>query len=484
MVGRVHEARSGCVPCLRRLAKVHRPRWWWRASRDREDDPVGGGRADGQRLPGVCRCGEPRRNPCWPTRACCRRWARSETGWARCPKPRPPLFLWHLGWGPAAAPSDRFLVGAGALSLLAAEAERAPVLVLVDDLQWIDRETVAALGFAAGRLRDDRCASSGPPRRGSISPELVARMPVLTLSGLSGTDARALVPERLADRVARAVRRGHQWQSARRLSRSRAGSAPPSGWGPRRCPLRPVGDRLGGVYPQQLTGLSAPAWRAVLLSALNRSGTAATVAASLAQEGLDVAAALDEAQDQGVLARHGAEWLRHPLLRTAVLARATSAQQRSAHRALAEVPRSTRSRRGDLAPSRSRRRPGPSARAGSGAGRRPQPDPEGVRRRLGRNGARRAARERRSADRRADGDGRSGRSSPARGSRHRSARGSRAGRLGPAPAKGRAQFRLGMLEEYTGSVPGPSNCSPRRRSGSTGGTAPGPSPSWRWPGTG
>jgi hypothetical protein len=62
------------------------------------------------------------------------------------------------------------------------------------------------------------------------------------------------------------------------------------------------------------------------------------VAAALVQEGVDAAAALDEAQDHGVLVRHGAEiGFRHPLLRTAVLSLATSAQQRSAHRALADV---------------------------------------------------------------------------------------------------------------------------------------------------
>jgi hypothetical protein len=45
---------------------------------------------------------------------------------------------------------------------------------------------------------------------------------------------------------------------------------------------------------------------------------------------------LDEAQDQGVLVRQGGEiGFRHPLLRTSVLACATSAEQRSAHRALA-----------------------------------------------------------------------------------------------------------------------------------------------------
>jgi DNA-binding NarL/FixJ family response regulator len=84
--------------------------------------------------------------------------------------------------------------------------------------------------------------------------------------------------------------------------------------------------------------LSAPAWRAVLLSALNRSGTSATVAAALVREGVDVAAALDEAQNHGVLVRQGADiGFRHPLLRTSVMALAPSAQQRSAHRVLADV---------------------------------------------------------------------------------------------------------------------------------------------------
>ena len=243
-----------------------------------------------------------------------------------------------LGWGPAAAPSERFLVAAAVLSLLAAESERAPVLVLVDDLQWVDRESAAALGFAARRLREDPVCFVWAARSGSISPEFVQGMPVLRLAGLARADALALVPDRLADGVVERLvddTGGNPLgilEIARHLTDAqRVGAAP--------LPIAlPVGDRLGVVYEQQLTGLSAPARRAVLLSALNRSGTSATVAAALVREGVDVAAALDEAQDHGVLVRHGAEiGFRHPLLRTSVLAVATSAQQRSAHRGLADV---------------------------------------------------------------------------------------------------------------------------------------------------
>lgn len=243
-----------------------------------------------------------------------------------------------LGWGPAAARSERFLVGAAVLSLLAAQAEQAPLLMLVDDLQWVDQESAAALGFAARRLRDDPVCFLWAARSGSIPPQFVEGMPSLTLAGLSATDARALVPEQLADSVVELLANSTGGnplgilEIASRLSDAqRVGAAP--------LPhALPVGDRLGVVYAEQLEGLSAPAWQAVLLAALNRSGTSAAVAAVMAREGLDVGAALDEALDRRVLVRHGADLrFRHPLLRTAVLALATSAQQRSAHRGLAEV---------------------------------------------------------------------------------------------------------------------------------------------------
>ncbi len=243
-----------------------------------------------------------------------------------------------LGWGPTADASERFLVAGAVLSMLAAESERAPVLVLVDDLQWVDRESAAALGFAARRLREDPVCFVWAARSGSNSSEFVQGMPVLTLAGLAPADALALLPDRLADGVVERLvddTGGNPLgilEIARRLTAAqRVGAAPLPN-------ALPVGDRLGVVYAQQLTGLSAPALSAVLLSALNRSGTSATVAAALVREGVDVAAALDEAQDHGVLVRHGGEiGFRHPLLRTSVLALASAAQQRSAHRVLADV---------------------------------------------------------------------------------------------------------------------------------------------------
>jgi hypothetical protein len=50
------------------------------------------------------------------------------------------------------APPDRFLVGVAVISLLSDSAEAQPLVCLVDDAQWIDRESSQVLGFVARRL--------------------------------------------------------------------------------------------------------------------------------------------------------------------------------------------------------------------------------------------------------------------------------------------------------------------------------------------
>lgn len=76
--------------------------------------------------------------------------------------------------------ANRFLISAGLLSLLADLAEDTPLLLVVDDLQWLDQGSVEALLFAARRF-------------------VAAPIAVVDLSGLVAPDAARLLDDHAPD---------------------------------------------------------------------------------------------------------------------------------------------------------------------------------------------------------------------------------------------------------------------------------------------
>jgi DNA-binding CsgD family transcriptional regulator/tetratricopeptide (TPR) repeat protein len=240
-----------------------------------------------------------------------------------------------LGWGDADAAGDRFLVGAGTLMLLARAAERGPVLVLVDDLQWVDRESAQALLFAARRLSADAVALLFAARADVPLPVAADGVERLMVGGLSAAEAEELldgVTKNVVDRL-RAATGGNPLAMLETVAR--LNPAQRVGAGPLPEPL-PVGDRLERDYARLLAGLTPAAWRSVLLLAASHDEAEAPVVDALAAAGLDAEAALDEAQAHGVIDMSGGRvTFRHPLLRSAAWSVATAAQRRDAHRALA-----------------------------------------------------------------------------------------------------------------------------------------------------
>jgi predicted ATPase len=64
----------------------------------------------------------------------------------------------RAAFGEAEGDGDRFLVFLAALSLFAEAAEAAPVLAAIDDAQWLDEASAAALLFVARRLQAEPVA--------------------------------------------------------------------------------------------------------------------------------------------------------------------------------------------------------------------------------------------------------------------------------------------------------------------------------------
>jgi DNA-binding CsgD family transcriptional regulator len=107
-----------------------------------------------------------------------------------------------------ASVADPMALGAATLQLLGAAAESGPLLVVVDDLHWIDEASVGALVFAVRRLDHDAVAvllASRPP----LALALEGVVSTIELRGLDAESALELVRSRAGglvdDRVATAL---------------------------------------------------------------------------------------------------------------------------------------------------------------------------------------------------------------------------------------------------------------------------------------
>ena len=89
-------------------------------------------------------------------------------------------------------PPDRFLVGLAVLSLLAEVGSTQPVVLLVDDAQWLDQETCQIVGVVARRLAAESVLMVFGVRE-TGEQRLFPGIADLTLSGLTKEEATALL---------------------------------------------------------------------------------------------------------------------------------------------------------------------------------------------------------------------------------------------------------------------------------------------------
>jgi hypothetical protein len=202
------------------------------------------------------------------------------------------------------------------------------------ELQWVDAESQFALLFAARRVGHDAVAVIFAPRDVPIGPEL-SGVKEFRLGGLSPTDSVVLLAGRRTDPVVmdRLVSdtAGNPLgllEAARRLSASQLrGSAPLP-------PVLPVGQRIEVAFLADRPELSTAARRTLTVAAASLDQSAGPVVAALTSAGIDAQAALEEAEQTGLLSLTDGELaFRHPLITAAVWHQASPGDRRSAHAA-------------------------------------------------------------------------------------------------------------------------------------------------------
>jgi DNA-binding CsgD family transcriptional regulator/tetratricopeptide (TPR) repeat protein len=257
--------------------------------------------------------------------------------------------------GKSAASPGQLLLGTAALRLLGLAATDRPLLLVVDNLHWIDGSSLAVLGFIGRRISGTRIAMA-VSRRTSDPAFGPPATPVMRLAGLDEAAARSLLRELGVDgeRRLRLERRGALRLGAdefeRLLAETRGnplalremvrlaatGALDLATLAGGREPL-PAGVQVTGLYHDQVMALPEETRRALLVVAASFTGDAGPVNAALVADGLN-ASDLGPAEYQGLVELSGGlVQFHHALVRSAVYHGASDEAVRNAHRLLAEA---------------------------------------------------------------------------------------------------------------------------------------------------
>nr|WP_083168686.1 LuxR family transcriptional regulator [Mycobacterium paraseoulense] len=253
--------------------------------------------------------------------------------------PAPQREALEIAFGCSAGPApDRFLVGLAVLSLIGAATESQPLLVLVDDAQWIDRISAQTLAFVARRLVAEPAAIIFAVRE-EVGDEL-AGLPELTVSGLNSGDARALLDSAIVGRLDDQVRdrivaetRGNplallELPKGFTAAELAGGFGRPDSW--------PLAGQIEQTFLRRIRSLPDHAQRLLLVAAAEPIGDTALLIRAAERLGLEPDAAAG-AEAAGLIDVGTRVRFHHPLVRSAAYRSADVMERRRAHRALADA---------------------------------------------------------------------------------------------------------------------------------------------------
>ena len=244
------------------------------------------------------------------------------------------------------APPDARAIGAAFLGCLRTLSESQTVIVAVDDLQWADRPSVAALEFAFRRLHDEPVGLLATVRIAreerrpvELDRALANRLTRLTVEPMSVAALYELIATQVGLRVSRpTLLRIHETAGGNpffALELARALQS--AGVEPRPGNPLPVPDRLRDVVRARLAGLSPPSAETLLFAAAVARPSLALVESALG----DAARAerdVREAEEAGVIDLDaGRIRFSHPLLASIHYSASSPKHRRRVHRRLTEV---------------------------------------------------------------------------------------------------------------------------------------------------
>jgi DNA-binding CsgD family transcriptional regulator len=252
------------------------------------------------------------------------------------PEPQRDALCVAFGLVTGTAP-DRLLVGLASLSLLSQVASARPLLCVVDDAQWLDRESAQALGFVARRLASERIAFAVAAR---TVPDEMGGLPQLVVEGLHDPEAlallRSVLPDRLDEPVLdRIVAEAHGNPLA--LLELPRGLSPAKLGGGFALPVSlPIAGRIEASFRRRLSRLPSLSRRLLLVAAAEPTGDPALVWRAAERLGVDESASI-AVEGEGLLELSPRVVFRHPLVRSAVYGAASADERRAAHLALADA---------------------------------------------------------------------------------------------------------------------------------------------------
>lgn len=244
-----------------------------------------------------------------------------------------------LGLGSGPAP-DRLTVLGAALAILRHAAARTPLLVVVDDMHWLDRATASVIGFVGRRLAGSRIGLLGATRPTAGGFFDRAGWPELGVPPLDDDDALELLAYQFAhlpSRVRREVAHESQGNPLALLELAAAAGHPRAGGRAEPGSTSATIREVRALYAARIECLPAATRRLLLLAALDGSGGLAALAAASGPAGLSDLGAAERDHLVVIDDRVGQIRFRHPLIRSTLVELSTHDARREAHRRLAEV---------------------------------------------------------------------------------------------------------------------------------------------------